>query len=181
MQNIYLLQPDSSNFQSLLPPDDARFFETLSSFDGTPVGTSAWQPFEFQYDQGSSELALGDFPSAFQHIPIFSQRAAKVLHATLNASGELLSVKCEGDEYVALNVTVLVDALDMESSDIVRFDSGKILDVKAYVLDGSRLTSAEIFKLPDSPLMDVFVSDEFIRKVEMASLTGFLFKQVKVN
>jgi len=180
MRNIYLLNSDTSHFRGLRPPDNDRFMDLVERFNGTPIG-AAWDVFDVTYDNDSIELPLGDFTSlTFQHIPVFSQPAARTLRSLLNAAGELLPLNCGHTKYLAFNVTTLVDALDIETSEVVRFASGNIMDVKTYVLDGERLGSAAIFKLTETPLMDVFVSDEFVGVVETAGLMGFSFKQVKI-
>ncbi|MGH9874927.1 MAG: imm11 family protein [Pyrinomonadaceae bacterium] len=180
MRNIYLLNSDTSHYRGLQPPENNRFMGMIERFDGTPIG-AAWDVFEVTYDDDSIELPLSDFASlTFQHIPVFSKPAARALRSLLAGAGELLPLRCGEAKYLAFNVTALVDALDLENSEVFRFASGKIMDVKTYVLDGERLGSAAIFKLTETPLMDVFVSDEFVNVVETAGLTGFLFKQVKI-
>ena len=54
------------------------------------------------------------------------------------------------------------------------------MDVKTYFLNGERLSTASIFKLPETALMDVFVSDEFVSMAETAGLKGFSYKPVKI-
>lgn len=65
-------------------------------------------------------------PSTFQHIPVFSRKAAEGLDALLTSSGELLPFRANQDEFLAFNVTVLVSALSRQNSDIVYFTSGKL-------------------------------------------------------
>jgi hypothetical protein len=181
MRDIYLLDSDTSQFRSLVMPDDDRFMELIGQFDGTPIG-KAWRLFSVDYEDDSISLSRGDFPSlALPHIPVFSARAAEVLRPLLTSSGELLPIKCEDEEYLAFNVTVLVDALNVNASDILRFPSGRIMDVKTYIIDAERLNSCAIFKLPETALMDVFVSDEFLKLVDDAKLHGFSFRQVEVR
>jgi len=96
----------------------------------------------------------------------------------LSTNGELLPFSSDDEEYFAFNVTTLLDVLSTRDSDIVYYPSGKIMEVRKYVLDLKRLTFHPIFKLPETARMDVFVSDEFVRIVESHGLRGFSFKQV---
>jgi len=46
---------------------------------------------------------------------------------------------------------------------------------KRYMLERERLTSNGIFKLLQTPLLDVFVDQEFLETVKRADLRGFSF------
>lgn len=177
MSNIYILDSNVTEFQPLVTPEDESFVELVGQFDGTPI--TNWQPFRVEYEDDS--LPRGDFPSIMlPHIPVFSGRAAEELAAVLSNSGQVLPLKCDDAKYFAFNVTLLLDALNVNTSEIVRFPSGRIMNVKSYVLEEKYLGSAPIFKLPETALMDVFVNDEFLRLVQKANLRGFSFTPVRI-
>ena len=179
MNDVYLLQPDP-HFRSLVAPEDEEFFELVDRFDGRAI-SGAWRPFEVEYDEESIHLPNGDFPSmSLPHIPLFAARATEALHPLLSSNGELLPLTLDQENYFAFNVHTLVDALNREKSDLVYYPSGRVLDVNSYVLRGERMGSEAIFKLPDTALMDVFVTDKFLRVVEHQYLLGFSFKPVVV-
>lgn len=180
MADIYLLDSDS-RFRSLVPPEDEGFAELVNRFDGRAIG-DLWRAFKVVYDEDSLGLPVGDFPSIFlPHVPVFSARAAQALSPVISTNGELLPLNSDHEEYFAFNVTTLLDALSTNHSDIVYYPSGKIMDVKKYVLDPQRVAFQPIFKLPETARMDVFVSDEFVRIVESHGLLGFSFKQVALS
>jgi hypothetical protein len=135
-----------------------------------------------EYDPDLPDLPISDFPTlTLPHIPIFSRLAVETLEPLLRANGELVPLNTPDDaEMFAFNVTSVVSALSPKSQ-IVYFSSGRILDVKQYVLDETRLTDATIFKLPETVLMDVFVNDQFVALVERANLRGFSFEPVAVE
>ncbi len=179
MRHIYILDSDPQ-FRRLIPPENQRFVELVGRFDGTPIG-ELWRQVDLEYDPDSMHLPVGDFPSILlPHIPVFSVRAAKSLEPLLRNNGELLPLRCSDDTYFAFNVTSVVPALSKDS-DIRYFPSGKIMDVKRYVIEQQRLTSEAIFKLIEVPLMDVFVSDTFLKTVQRLELCGFKFKSVEVR
>ena len=177
MTNVFLLDSDP-RFRSLLPPETDTFVDVAKQFDGTPIG-DPWTPFSVEYDPDSPHLPAGDFPGLLlPHIPVFSRRAAEALESIIKLNGELLPLKTHNAaEFYAFNVTSVVSALSARSQ-VVYYPSGRILDVKEYVLDKTRLTPAAIFKLPETALMDVFVNDEFVAVVESANLSGFSFEPV---
>jgi hypothetical protein len=161
-----------------VPPEDEGFAELVNRFDGRAIG-DRWHAFNVVYDEESLDLPIGDFPSIFlSHIPVFSVRAVQALRPVLSTNGELLPLNSDYEKYFAFNVTTLLDALSAKDSDIVYYPSGRIMDVRKYVLDLKRVTFQSIFKLPETARMDVFVSDEFVGIVESHGLRGFSFKQV---
>ena len=180
MTNVFRLDSDTS-FRGLLPPEDDAFLNVARQFDGNPIGGS-WIPLTVEYDPESSDLPISDFPTlTLPHIPVFSRLAVEALEPLLKANGELLPLNTPDDaQFFAFNVTSVVSALSPQSQ-IVYYPSGRILDVKQYVLDETRLTHAAIFKLPETVLMDVFVNDEFVALVERANLRGFSFESVAVE
>ena len=177
MTAIYQLASDPG-YKSLVPPEDNHFMELVQRFNGTRIGES-WGDFKMEYDPDRGDLPAGDFPSIYlSHIPVFSRKAAEELYGLLKSAGELLPFKADQDEYLAFNVTVLVSALSLHDSEIVYFASGKIMAVKKYVLAEKHLASQPIFKLAETPLMSVFVNEDFVRTVDLLQLRGFSFSPI---
>src|SRR5689334_12916934 len=126
MTTIYRLD-SNPRFTSLVPPEDRHFMELVQRFDGTSIGES-WSSVPMEYDTELPDLPKGDFPSIYlPHIPVFSRKAADGLAALLQNTGELLPFRADQDDYLLFNATVLVPALSLEESEIVYFDSGKIM------------------------------------------------------
>jgi hypothetical protein len=50
------------------------------------------------------------------------------------------------------------------------------MNIEDYSFNFAKLGGCPIFKLPQTPLMDVFVTEEFKQRVEESKLTGFTFK-----
>lgn len=111
------------------------------------------------------------------HVPVFNARAADLLRPLLIDNGELLPLLCDEGSYFAYNVTTVLDALDLEKSSIIRFASGRIMDITRHEFLQAKVTHS-IFKIPQVPWMEVFVTDEFRDAVSQHRLTGFTFKLV---
>ncbi|MGH9962797.1 MAG: imm11 family protein [Pyrinomonadaceae bacterium] len=127
--------------------------------------------------EGYEDLPLGDFPLMALHVPVFSERAVALLQPVLIENGELLPLSCNEGSYFAYNVTTVLDALDVEKSSVIRFTDGGIIDITRHEFFPTKVTSL-IFKIPQMPRMDVFVTDEFQEAVSRHDLKGFDFKLV---
>ena len=173
--NIYILRSDYDKYQSFCFRNEADA-EVASRFNGKPIPD--WEPVPVEPDEEDGDhLPASDFPSLLvSHMPIFSQRAVDELGDILEPNGQLLPLDYNRGLYYAYNVTKLVNALDEERSEIVRFSTGRIMDIKRYAFVRDELDEGlTIFKLLPTPLLRVFVTDRFVKAVEEAGLTGFKF------
>lgn len=173
---VFTLKPDANRYQGLLPADRSNSLELFHRFNGTPFGAS-WVPWKVEIDraEGYENLPFGDFPGMALHVPVFTERAAALLEPLLSGNGELLPLVCDEGSYFAYNVTAILDALDVERSSILRFTDGGIMNITRHEFFPEKVTSP-IFKIPQTPLMDVFVTEEFQAAVSKHDLKGFLFK-----
>jgi hypothetical protein len=174
--NVYILKHDANRFQNLgcIGED---YIDWLQRFDGSSLASS-WKPLTVEVIPEEDDPPASDFPALALHMPIFSKKATLALKETLDKHGELLPLLCKDGEYYAYNVTRVIDILNEDKSNLVRFPNGRILDIKDYSFNSAELGDCPIFKLPQTPLMDVFVTEAFKQKVEESGLTGFTFKFV---
>jgi hypothetical protein len=176
--SVYILESDDK-CRDLSVVDD-QDLEVINRLDGTPKGAS-WEPLKVEVDSDENlELDEGDFVQLAGLVPIFSSRAAMSLKEILKASGEFLALACNEKDYVAFNVTKVIDALNVSHSEIVYFSSGRVLDIKRFVLNSEPVSKSVMFKIPQMLLSRVFVTDRFVDSVRDAKLQGFLFKPVEV-
>ncbi|MCK1641696.1 hypothetical protein IVA95_30170 [Bradyrhizobium sp. 157] len=96
----------------------------------------------------------------------------------LDRSGELLPLECPEADLWLFNVLTVVDALDEEKSELVRFDDGDILDVERYVFRPDLTEGLAVFKVPQLLRGPLFLGDEFVRAVKAAGLRGPEFTQL---
>lgn len=172
---VYILRAHSDRYQSVLMKV-GDLFAFARRFDGKPFKGS-WKDVEIGLDP--RRLPNGDTPSLIPGVPIFSGKAVAALQDFLKQNGELLPTIIEGDEYFLFNVTTVVDALDESSSKIDRFHgSTKVLYIDSYSFFGDKLSGISIFKIPQTPSGDVFVTDKFVKRVRSARLKGFWFPLV---
>lgn len=175
--SIYLIQPDVNNYRGLLFTDMEKNWELVYCFlDGIQM-KKAWIPLMVEPDEDGGPY--GDFPVLCSTIPAISGRAANALEPLLSGNAELLPLRCDAGEYYALNVTCVVDALNVEQSEIAHFPDGSIMDIKRFAFHALRAPANDIFKIPQIGTR-LFVSERFVQTVEQHQLKGFLFSAVTI-
>lgn len=151
------------------------------SFDGATQAQN-WTPVEVEWildEPGDARRDTTDSPNLVPGVPVLSARAARALRPHLVNIGELLPLSHKTDEYFALNVTSVVDALDEARSDLTRFGStGRIMLVRVFAFHQQAVASQTVFKDRRLALSKVFVTDPFVKAVAQARLTGFVFRRV---
>jgi len=173
---IYTLRADVNKYRGLYYKNEDDIVEFNRRFDGAPPG-KRWTGKE-KFAFLPRRLPKGDTPGLSTHIPVFGTNALKTLADFLKPAGELLPIICDRETYFLFNVTQVIDALDATSSDIERFNSGRILDINRHSFFQEKLIGINIFKIPQMVLADVFVADPFVERVESAGLKGFKFRHV---
>ena len=146
----------------------------VKRFSGNPI-VHPLPDVTIEWDPTALRFPKGDYPALDANTPIFTRRAVTALADLLERNGELIPISVSGEEHYLFNVTRVIDALDESRSSAVRFDDGRIIYVKVHYLFADRIRDAPIFKIPQTVDSDVFVTDEFVTRVESARLKGFLF------
>lgn len=162
--------------QEWILPSDPDDFELFFALDGSLLTNWSRPVMQLlrEHDDGK-ERSYSDFPWLGAYAPILKLPAVTALENTLAPYGQLLPLR--GEQAWLFNVTRVLDALDEQRSDIVRFDDGEILTVERYEFIRSVLAGHGIFKLPgrSSP---VFVTPDFIETVRQSRLRGVSFERV---
>ncbi|WP_158534228.1 hypothetical protein [Paracidovorax avenae] len=115
-------------------------------------------------------------------IPTFSEKAIQSLGKLLVENGEFAPIEMdEPIRYSAFNTTKIVDILDEDKSEIVRFRSGGVMSVEKYVLLDSVTSVPPIFKIPQTRRNTVYVNEDFVLCAREHALTGFNFKLLFVR
>ncbi|SRR5216683_1424390 len=178
MMNVYVPVP-LEKFELCQPVDDQQFDNIIDRLAGTPYGSN-WQPVKveiIQEDRGK-KLLESDTPWLGPHALIFRQTVVQAMGSLLREFGELLPLQCDEAELSIFNVTRLLDALDESASSIVRFGSGRILNIEKYEFRRDIVKGNEIFKIPNLRASPTFIGDRFVELWKTAGLRGLDFKKV---
>lgn len=178
--DVHLLRPDSSRYEVLVLECEDDAGRMLEASAGRPVH-GAWMPVPvrvFREDDDHKSRPRSDFPSLSGFVPVFSCRAASALAEFLMPNGEVLPLTCSEGEYLAYNVTSIVDALDEAHSECW-YIGRKLVDVRSYELFPDRLEGRSVFKLAQFQRGGkMYVTGQFVRRVHDEGLVGFDMKRV---
>ncbi len=164
----------------LCHPIPPTTFEMINGLINGEPRASTWEPFSvklIQEDRGQ-QLRPSDSPWLGEHAMIFKQSAVNALGSILREHGELLPVLCEGQDLVIFNPTRIVDVLDEEASDVIRFSTGRLMDVKRFVFKAAAILDVDIFKIPNFRVSPTFVSARVVALWHEAHLEGLQFQEV---
>lgn len=108
--------------------------------------------------------------------PCFSERAKNILGPHIDGLGQWLALGCDEAPYWLFNVTNIVDALDEANSELVRFSSGRIMEIAQFTFYPTKLQGHLFFHVPQGPGGPNLVTQDFVDLVHEHGLTGFSFR-----
>lgn len=175
---IYI--PSGSNGFELCHPADTADFELLNVSINGRAQQQNWTPVPMrlvQTDMGLP-LALSDAPWLGSHALIFRPSVIEAMKDMVVDNGELLPLDCAGQELVTFNPNRLISPLDEARSDIVRFASGRIVDVTRYAFSPEIVGDSDVFKITNLRVSPTFLSHRFVARWVSRGLKGLSFSRV---
>jgi hypothetical protein len=127
-------------------------------------------------DDEGAPRGYSDFPWYGSHVLILRSDAANSLRETMGPYGEFLPLK-GGDGLELFNATTVLDALDENRSEIMRFDDGDILNIERYELRREAVGNCPIFKLPYRA-SNLYMQAGFIDQIKDMEFCGIGFRLV---
>jgi hypothetical protein len=119
-----------------------------------------------------------DLPWLGANVLVLTSRAVEALGDVLSQSGELLPLACSDAELYVFNPLQLVDALDEEASELVRFESGRVMAIDRYVFKPGALGDAKVFNVPQLAGFQLYTTRELVDAVAAAGLHGTEFVEI---
>lgn len=171
---IYILKSNHDRYNELYPAVKLDL-ETRRSFDGRSKKVG-WIPIEMKKEYTKKNLILPNYiPSEF---PVIDAAGKAALQNLIADNAEFLPLAFDEKECYVLNVTSVIDCFDYNKGKFTPRDNGRALFVKEYTFCEEEIGNADIFKLIDFPMSNIFVTDKFRNKVIENNLTGFYFELV---
>ena len=177
-KHVYRLRPIYDKYECIVLNNPETDYSILYRFNGKPIDN--WTNIEVVIE-GKKKLKKGDFLDLSTHIPVFNKNAISCMREILSPYGQILPLNCRGGDFFAYNVTTVIDGLNEEKSEIIRFPSGKIMNITKYIVNRDKLSGQCIFKIKQAELMDVFVTQDFVEIVKKYKLSGFDFHPIELT
>jgi len=134
-----------------------------------------WQPVSVELiesDDEGNRRAYADCPWLGNHMLVFRRPARQRVEAAIGEFGEFLPLLCEQADLDLFNVLTVVDALDEEASQVVRFDSsGRIMTIERHEFHREKLPERAIFRVPEAP-ETIFYTDTMADEFDSFELRG---------
>ncbi len=129
-------------------------------------------------DDDDTRLLPVDVMYLFEPTLILNERAVRIVSRSLPEDEfELLPLDCASSESVVVfRATTSIEALDLDASEIDRFDSGRIMMIEEHVFDASRLGKQVVFTLTEDEDRTLIVTDAFVKATE--ELSGMEFRKI---
>ena len=160
-------------------PVDEEDFAVFRGFDGTRR-RQAWTPIRmrlFHQDEEGRILVESDFPWLGAYAPVMRDTAIDALGALFSPQGELLPLSCEEANLHVFHALTVVDALDLERSDLVLYpNSDQIMQIKKYAFIAERIRGLTLFKVPRLLSHSLYITEEVVKAVNRSGLRGVGFR-----
>jgi len=170
----YQLTFDTDKFHSFFL-GDAIPYKMLNDYDGKRL-SETWKPIELKIYKTN---LTGNVFRLTSHLPIFDEKAVAVTKPIIGDYVEYLTIlhhEPELGKMYIVNVTAVLDCLDLNRSKIDYFDDGSILSVLDFVFDDRQIGATPIFRIKGLELKYLFVSEAFKNVFGSLGLTGLVFK-----
>jgi hypothetical protein len=112
---------------------------------------------------------------------VFTEIVVSRIGGFLSEIGELLPLACNEEPLYIWHPLSVVDAIDLEASDVWRLDSGKIIRINDPVFFPDKLQGVEAFKIPQLFVSPIYFTDSAARILSSAIGPGLEFQIIWTN
>jgi hypothetical protein len=146
----------------------------LQTFTGKSLPTDWKLP---KHTVEYTQLVLNDFVHGFTEAPFVSQRAKQEIEPIVGKESEFRPIgKILDTDYYIMNVTNVVDCLDLDRSHITYSDDdGRVLSLNQALFLPGRIPDVSLFRVPQDPT-PIYATDRFVEVVRKCKLTGVGFE-----
>ena len=180
---IYELTADHA-FKDFVLDGFADSLPFIERFNGTVIGTDL-KGTRLSLNPDTPDGPLPDYSSlSGLGIGVFSDRAVTVLRQILDSHGQLFAVEFPQSSYFLYNITTMIDALDHQHCvleywpRIKRVFEFPVRRVLEYAFHEQLLQNVHLFKIPEFPTTQIYVTGNFVEEVQSRGLTGFRFTRL---
>lgn len=168
---IYYYMPDSDNFQYAMLDDENDWNIITYGFNGHSLKES-WRPIRMYLEKIGQRTS---FPGLSMRVPAVTLHAWEIVKPFVSAEVEALPLDCREEPLIALNVTNVVDCLDLAHSKVKRFGDGSIMEIEEYAFKDNCINNFYMFVLRELPLSGLLITERFREIIERNQLQGLKF------
>jgi hypothetical protein len=103
---------------------------------------------------------------------VLRDEAIETVGALLQPHGELLPLACDEARLALFSAPKLEGVLDEGRSDIERFDSGRIMDLRAPVFRTELIGDTQAFKLVETPRGNLYLGEQLVEAIRATGMTS---------
>lgn len=166
-----LAVPEGLEWVLPLDPADFEVFRTLSE---RQPGT-AWHRIQVRLlkeDEHGRPWLRSDMPWLGGHVLILREEAIEAVGQLLAPYGELLPLECDDARLVVFSAPIVANVLEESRSEIARFASGRIMDIRRPAFNLGALAGRGAFKLAELPRGDLFLRGDLVEAIRATGLTA---------
>ncbi len=172
-QRIFQLEVPGG-FEWALPTDDSNY-KVFRSLPELPQG-SGWEPIHMRLlksDVGSKgPYKRADMPWLSSDVIILRDEAVDVVGEILRPHGVVLPLLCEEARLALFSAPLAEGVLDEERSQIKRFRSGRIMELRKPVFRTGLLGGVKAFKLSEDSRGDLYLTGDVVEEILATGLTS---------
>lgn len=161
-------------------PVDQEQFDLVYQLDGAPRALEWEAPVvTLIRDVDDGQLRPADTPWLGQHALVFRDQIVDQARHALASAGEFLQLTPDGGgaPLWLFNVTTVLNALDLEASELDRFpSSGRVMRVRRHVFRPDVVDTVAAFKVPE--VRTLFLSDGAVAALSQPPMAGLRFELV---
>ena len=162
-----------------LTTDDEDDLERLGELDATSL-VADWTPVPVELGTADEDtgapLLRADFPWLGSWSLVLRDQGIDLAGPVLEPFGEILPLACPDARVALFNPLVVLDALDENRSQLVRFPDGDLMVIEKYVFSQQVIPQRSIFKIPQERSGAVFYTEPVVEELRGLGLAGLDFK-----
>lgn len=178
MSPLSIYQLTRTHEHEMVHPLSGQDWRIFASLDGSSL-IDTWTPVpvkRVRVESDGRRLQPADLPFLGSHVLVLNPRAVDALESLLEQCGEFLPLECADADLVVYNPLRIVDALDIERSELHRLSSGRIYQISRHVFRPGVIRGIHAFKVPEMTQGRLFVSEAVVDAARRAGLVGTDFE-----
>lgn len=173
--NIYRVWQDSA-YRVFEPKDNTRDNRQAYNLCGERIENWVDVPLVASKHTEQNKLPLPDISFVNVSTLLLNAKSYDILHPYIKEFAQFFEISTNCGQWYAVNVTNIVDCLDLDNSRIQRFPStGRVMRIDEYVFHDEAIKDNHLFLLPESRNSFPYATEYFKGLVEGNGLTGIKF------